>query len=159
MKTVKSIIFLVGVGLANVVVGLPHDAKNLFITHTIFLAPYLVDYYPLLKLEKPGVRWLIRIIWVAGILMLISNILGVTGVFTVVDFNVVFGQGVISIVKFKIPLDIYILISIAVYASVFGAPLIIKTYHSEYEKHTLEKKMNKKKKQQSNTNGVVLERG
>ncbi|WP_342474694.1 hypothetical protein NST32_05250 [Bacillus sp. FSL L8-0215] len=158
MKTVKSIIFLVGVCLANVVAGIPYDSKNLFITHTIFLAPYLVDYYPLLKLEKPGVRWLIRIIWVAGILMLISNILGVTGVLTVVDFNVVFGQGVISIVKFKIPLDIYILISVAVYLSVFGAPLIIKTYHSEYEKHTLEKKM-KKKKQQSNTNGVVLERG
>ncbi|RAU04223.1 hypothetical protein DEJ55_11105 [Bacillus pumilus] len=157
MKTVKCIIFFLGAALINFVVGIPHDTKNLFITHTIFLAPYLVDYFPLLKTKSFLLKILIYPIWIAGITIMILNILGIFGVITLVSSRLVFAQEYVAVIPFDVPFYTYIRVAVIVYAFVFIATLTLR-YDLEYDKRVMERKL-KKKKPQSAKNGVALERG
>lgn len=124
MRTVKSIIFVIGIFLINYVGGMPQDSRNLFITHTIFLAPLLVDCYPLLKIES-FVKWIVRIIYVAGILILMANILGVAGIITVdpQSSNFIFSPDYYTIFELNTNIQTYLLSAGIVYASVFLATL------------------------------------
>ncbi|MED2653618.1 hypothetical protein P4199_28855 [Bacillus thuringiensis] len=88
MKTVKVIIFIIGICLINFVGGIPTDARNLFITHTIFLAQYLLEFYEFLSM-KSHIKWLIWIIWGAGILAFLLNILGIAGIIIVKNMKVI----------------------------------------------------------------------
>ncbi|MGG1684869.1 hypothetical protein [Pseudalkalibacillus sp. NRS-1564] len=82
MKSIKVIIFAVGICLANFVGGIPSDSRNLFITHSIFFSPILLEFYPLLEI-KSFFKWIVKFIWFAGIIAMIANILGVIGILTI----------------------------------------------------------------------------
>ncbi|NOP79606.1 hypothetical protein HNV23_08920 [Bacillus paranthracis] len=125
MKTVKALIFLLGICLANFVGGIPTDARNLFITHTIFFAPYLVDFYPMLSL-KSFLKWVIRPIWVAGIIVFAANMLGIAGVITVQDSEeVVFSESYYSPFSLDWSINNYLLILSLVYVTVFVGSLTL----------------------------------
>ncbi|PAE61149.1 hypothetical protein CHH88_04585 [Bacillus subtilis] len=157
MRSVKSIIFIIGLFLANYVGGIPQDARNLFITQTIFFAPYLVDFHPLTKLKSP-LRFLTLIIWLAGIIIFAANILGIAGILTIIDSKVTFNPDYV----FPIPLDLkvktYLVNAGIVYGAVFMGTLLL-NYTKVYDENIMKKKENKKKKQHASNNGVVLERG
>jgi hypothetical protein len=146
LKTVKFIIFVVGLFLVNYVGGVPTDARNLFITQTIFLAPYLVDFYPLLNI-KSKLKWLIVIIWIAGILVFILNILGIVGVIVIekVDetFMVMVNKQTVSLFSPEIPLKQYLLYIEVVYPLVFVGTITFE-YFAALNKKMLEKKRGKK---------------
>ncbi|HDR7981245.1 TPA: hypothetical protein ACOQ39_005598 [Bacillus cereus] len=125
MKTVKVIIFIIGICLINFVGGIPTDARNLFITHTIFLAPYLVEFYELLSL-KSHMKWFIRLIWVAGILALVVNILGITGIIIVKEMKVIFNPEYYIPLELNLGLRKYLLIQGCVYSVVFVGTI---TFH------------------------------
>ncbi|KAA6442374.1 hypothetical protein [Bacillus atrophaeus] len=147
MKTVKFLIFIIGLFLANYVGGIPQDAKNLFITQTIFFAPYLVDFHPLTKFKSP-LRFLSLLIWFAGIILLVANILGITGITTIVDSKVTFNSDYV----FPIPLDVsvedYLLYGCIVYSAVFVGTLTL-NYTIAFDQHMMRKKDKKKKQHAS----------
>ncbi|MDA2113027.1 hypothetical protein PDN13_28760 [Bacillus cereus] len=119
LKSVKLLIFCLGIFLANFVGGLPSDARNLFITHTIFFAPYLVDFFPLLKLKNILI-WIIIPIWGAGIIVFLANILGIAGVITVKDSKtVVFSSAYYTPFDLNLSINNYLLTLCIVYAAVF----------------------------------------
>ncbi len=123
LKSVKVLIFFLGIGLANFVGGLPTDARNLFITHTIFFAPYLVDFFPMLNL-KSFLKWVIRPIWVAGIFVFAANMLGIAGVITVKDSEaIIFNKSYYAPFDLDWSINNYLLILSLVYAAVFFSSL------------------------------------
>ncbi|MCP1164812.1 hypothetical protein NKS31_17745 [Bacillus sp. 1813sda1] len=123
MKSVKVLIFFLGIGLTNFVGGLPTDARNLFITHTIFFAPYLVDFFPMLNL-KSFLKWVVRPIWAAGIFVFAANILGIAGVITVKDSEaVVFNKSYYAPFDLDWSINNYLLILTLVYVAVFFSSL------------------------------------
>jgi hypothetical protein len=152
LKTVKCIIFIIGICLVNYVGGVPNDARNLFITQTIFLAPYLVEFYNLLKI-KSYLKWLIRLIWAAGILTIIANILGITGVITILKvdevFKVMFNPTFFVPFQLNLPVNRYLLFAGIVYSSVFMGTI---TFESLL---VLNKKLLKKRKEKESREGLV----
>lgn len=157
LKSVKFVIFIIGLFLANYVGGIPQDARNLFITQTIFFASYLVDFYPLTKLKSP-LKLLILILWAAGIITAIANILGVLGILTIIDSKITLNPDYV----FPIPLDLkvstFLLTSGIVYSAVFTGTLTL-NYTKVLDQRIMMKKENRKKKQHASNKEVVLERG
>lgn len=152
MRTVKFVIFILGICLANYVGGIPQDARNLFITQTIFFAPYLLDFSPLLKLNFP-IKIVAVLIWAAGIIILMANILGVTGIITIVDSKIIFAQGYVSPIPLNVKVETYIRIAGIVYGAVFLGSITL-DYTFAFNKYIMEKKMKKKKKQHASNNEV-----
>ncbi|AGN35083.1 MULTISPECIES: hypothetical protein [Bacillus] len=159
MRSVKSIIFVVGLILANYVGGIPQDARNLFITQTIFFSPYLVDFYPILKklLNRP-LKILAGLIWAAGISILLANILGITGIITIIDSKISFVQDYVSPISLNLKVKTYLLIACVVYTAVFVGSITL-NYTIAFDEYLKKKKMNKKQKQHASNKEVVLERG
>ncbi|UTR09428.1 hypothetical protein MM300_16210 [Evansella sp. LMS18] len=119
MKSIKLIIFIVGLFLINYIGGVPQDSKNLFITHTVFFAPILVEYYKLLKV-KNFLKFFIYPIWIAGIMVITANILGIAGVITVTEaYRVIFNPEYFSIFSLNLYVTNYLLVLGIVYAAVF----------------------------------------
>ncbi|KSU88924.1 hypothetical protein A2U94_07650 [Bacillus sp. VT 712] len=148
MKTVKFIIFLVGIALVNYVGGIPTDARNLFISHTIFLAPLLVDFYGLLKVQSL-LKWFIILIWLAGILTIVSNILGVAGVLTLVEKKVVFNSQYYMPFDLSVHVHSYLLIVSCVYTFIFMGTI---TFDNIF---ALNKKIMKKQKKKTGREEMV----
>jgi hypothetical protein len=143
LKTAKFLIFVLGICLANYVGGIPKDAKNLFITQTIFFAPYIVDFYPLIKL-KSNLKILTILIWGAGILAFVTNIIGVVGVITIHENMVVFSADYFSPFPLKISVNRYLLLVEIVYSIVFMGTITL-DYTSAWNKRLLQKKKEKEK--------------
>lgn len=154
LKTVKFIIFVIGICLVNYVGGIPTDARNLFITQTIFLAPYLVEFYTLLKI-KSYLKWLIRFIWAAGILAIILNILGVVGVITIVEvdkvFTVMFNEQFFVPFPLKIPVRTFLLLAGIVYSCVFIGTITL-DYLIVLNKKLLKKRQGKEGRKELSAN-------
>jgi hypothetical protein len=141
LKSVKIIIFGIGIFLVNYVGGIPKDAKNLFITQTIFFAPYLVDFHPLIGM-KSNLKILARCIWGAGIFVFIANILGITGIITINDSKVIFDQYYVSPIELDIEVKNYLLFTGIVYSTVFTGTITL-GYSIALNKHLLKKKKTK----------------
>ncbi|PEW64336.1 hypothetical protein CN448_27395 [Bacillus cereus] len=118
MKTVKVIIFIIGICLINFVGGIPTDARNLFITHTIFLAQYLLEFYEFLSM-KSHIKWLIWIIWGAGILAFLLNILGIAGIIIVKNMKVILNPEYYMPLKINIGIENFLLLQGCIYSIVF----------------------------------------
>lgn len=145
MKSVKTIIFFVGLFLINYVGGIPQDTRNLFISHAVFFAPYLTDFFPLLKI-KSFLKWIIYPIWIAGIIVLALNIIGIAGVLKIESSHVVVMQGYYSLIKIDIPLNTYLFWSCVVYLTVFMASILF-NYVLEYDKKLSKRKTKKPRKE------------
>ncbi|EFV79582.1 hypothetical protein HMPREF1013_00181 [Bacillus sp. 2_A_57_CT2] len=138
MKTVKIIIFVFGIFLASYVGGVPSDTKNLFITQTIFFAPYLVDFYPLIKMKSP-LRFLSIFIWAAGISVFVANILGIAGIITIAQSKVIFDHSYAIPIPLNLEVNRYLLLAGIVYGTVFVGTLTL-GYANAFDKHIIKKK-------------------
>lgn len=148
LKSVKLIVFVVGIFLINYVGGIPEDSRNLFITHTIFLAPLLIDFFPLLKINNIW-KWPIKIFWAAGILALITNILGVVGIIQITDgYNVLFSSGYYSIFNMNMPVNTFLLLLQIVYALIFTGTLTLTHHLSSTKEYQFQKQNNSGKELQ-----------
>ncbi|WP_330948902.1 hypothetical protein [Virgibacillus sp. MG-45] len=142
MKTVKIIIFFIGIFLINYVGGVPHDARNLFITHTIFVAPYLVDFHRLLSV-KTFLKFFIIPVFIAGIIVLMLNILGVAGILIVNHEEVVtFSSNYIPVFSLEFEVSNYLKMVSIVYAMVFTGTITM--MHNLNESYQIEKKQSGK---------------
>ncbi|MFK4461885.1 hypothetical protein [Bacillus safensis] len=145
MTYAKVIVFIVGIFLANYVGGIPNDARNLFITQTIFFVPYLIDFYPLV-LMKSQLKYLTHVIFSMGIIIFSTNILGIMGVIIIENNRILFNQDYVTAVRLNIELNNYLLIAGIIYVIVFIGTLMLKVL-LEFNSHFEEKKRNKGKKQ------------
>ncbi|WP_144473095.1 hypothetical protein [Bacillus pumilus] len=141
----KVIVFIVGIFLANYVGGIPNDARNLFITQTIFFVPYLIDFYPLV-LMKSQLKYLTHVIFSTGIIIFSTNILGIMGVIIIENNRILFNQDYVTAVQLNIELNNYLLIAGIIYVIVFIGTLMFKVL-LKFNSHFEEKKRNKGKKQ------------
>lgn len=122
MNTIKIIVFVIGVFLINFVVGFPYDARNIFITHTIFYVPYILEFHRLLIIQFDRlISWVIKIIYAIGIGILIMNTLGILGVITIdADSKILyFSESYVLPFSINIAYNNYILTAGIVYAVVF----------------------------------------
>ncbi|PIC63458.1 hypothetical protein CSV79_11730 [Sporosarcina sp. P13] len=122
MNTVKVLVFLIGIFLINIVVGFPYDMRNLFITHTIFFVPYILEFhkYLIIKFDKI-ISWIIRFIYTFGVFILFTNISGILGIIEVdKDLkSITFSDTYALPFSFSIDYYNYILIAGISYSSVF----------------------------------------
>ncbi|WP_400194632.1 hypothetical protein [Lysinibacillus telephonicus] len=126
MNTIKVVVFFLGIFLINYVGGMPTDLKNLFITHTIFLVPYLLDFHPYLKIKfDKFVLIIVRVIYTLGIIVLVINIFGIFGIIQVnVEKKEFFLNGEYWLpFSFGIGYYKYILFASLVYVAVFMGTL------------------------------------
>lgn len=149
MRTVKILIFIFGIGLTNYIGGIPNDARNLFITHTIFFAPYLVDFYPLTKIRS-NIKWIIYLLWGVGILTFAANILGVGAVITIEDSRVIFNQNYYSPFHLNMSISLYLKLIGYVYAAVFMGGICFK-YITDFDKRMVAKRSKKKEERKKVT--------
>lgn len=145
MGSVKFLIFAIGIFLANFVGGVPEDSRNLFITHTIFFAPYLVDYYLLTKV-KSGLKWIIIIIWGVGIFVFVANILGIVTILTIKEYNVVINPDYYSPFNVSIPVNIYLLLAGSAYMAIFMGCLCFKYLEDLNERLLAKKELKREEK-------------
>lgn len=105
---------------------MPRDMKNLFITHTVFLMPYLLDLHKLLVVKfHLLISWLIRGVYWAGIITLIMNMLGVIGGIIVDEETRKINLSPNYALPFSIDFgyDVYIGLASVIYAAVFMCTL------------------------------------
>lgn len=152
LKSAKIVIFVIGIFLASYVGGIPKDAKNLFITQTIFFAPYLVDFYPLVKM-KSKIKFLAIFLWGAGLFVFMANILGIAGIITISDFRVVFDKSYALPIPYNLKVSTYLLWAGIVYGTVFMGTLTL-GYANALDKHIIKKN---KAKQASKKKEVARE--
>lgn len=132
--------------------------KFVYYANHIF-SPYLVDFYPILKklLNRP-LKILAGLIWAAGISILLANILGITGIITIIDSKISFVQDYVSPISLNLKVKTYLLIACVVYTAVFVGSITL-NYTIAFDEYLKKKKMNKKQKQHASNKEVVLERG
>lgn len=96
MNGFKIALFFVGLVLIRYVGGMPEDTNNFFITQFVFFAPFLVDFYKLVKVEKKIIQLLALIGFIAGLIVLLLNFFGILGIVQVEmhddSFNLIFNS-------------------------------------------------------------------
>lgn len=90
------VVFLVGLVLIRYVGGMPTDTNNFFITQFVFFAPFLVDFYKYVKIEKKIIQYFAIAGLVAGIFVLLLNFFGILGIVQIEvhekSFNLIFNS-------------------------------------------------------------------
>ncbi|AOH53363.1 hypothetical protein ABE28_003285 [Peribacillus muralis] len=126
MKSIKCIVLVASLFLINYVGGVPGDLKNLFITHTIFLTPYILELHKFLLVKFDNiVYWIVRIIYGLGCTVLITNILGIFGILTMnAKKSFVINKDYSLPVPFSIGYDRYILIATLIYVAIFMVTIL-----------------------------------
>ncbi|TYS14287.1 hypothetical protein FZC78_19225 [Rossellomorea vietnamensis] len=77
MRSIKIVLFFIGIILMRYVGGVPTDSHNFFITHFVFFTPFLLDYYKLLSVENKLIKFFVILGFAAGIGILLLNIIGI----------------------------------------------------------------------------------
>lgn len=120
----KIFVFVVALILINYIGGVPHDSKNLFISHLVFFAPILLEYHKLLRIKTTLLKSLIVVIFVAGLLALVTNTLGVLEILIVNKDHQIVRNPDYLLIWFDISIIGYTIIAGLTYAAVFGLNLI-----------------------------------
>ncbi|HJA41354.1 MAG TPA: hypothetical protein H9667_07545 [Firmicutes bacterium] len=123
VRVAKKIIFVLGLCLLNFVTGIPYDSQNLFISHTIFLIPYLVDLLPLylIKFEQLWLKCIVSGVFWIGIIVFVLNMLGVMEVILITDAQfVVFSGNFLLNFGLSVKVQAYLLFLTCIYVLVFA---------------------------------------
>lgn len=127
LNTIKILVFVIGICLINFVVGFPYDMRNLFITHTIFFTPYILEFHKYLVVQFDIlICWIIRFIYSFGFLILGVNILGILGIIEVDKElkTIGFSNSYVLPLHFNMAYNKYILIAGIAYVLVFIGLLV-----------------------------------
>lgn len=122
MNSAKFLIFFVGIFITNFVVGVPTDARNLFASHVLFMAPLVVDYHRLLQI-RIWIRWIIYGLYIPILFALGVNIIGLFGAFKFAGeapYKVQFNKGEFLSWQLNVPLDSLLLALSIVYTVTFA---------------------------------------